>query len=54
MFSKYELQLLREAVLSDIESWNNFIDRGGDVSEEFIHTLYVLEEKLWKMIEESK
>lgn len=54
MLSKYELQVLREAVLSDLEMWQERVDRGDDINPRFLATLEALEEKLNKMIEEYK
>ena len=53
-FTKYELQVLREAIIADRETWEEQIERGIDVSERFMKTLESLEDKLWNMIEEIK
>jgi hypothetical protein len=53
-FTKYELQVLREAIIADRETWEEQIERGIDVSERFMKTLESLEDKLWNMIEEMK
>lgn len=52
MFTKYELQILREAVISDLLMWQEKVDSGVDVSEKFMKTLESLETKIEHMIVE--
>mgnify|MGYP000364350470 CR=1 FL=1 len=51
MFTKYELSVLREALIENWESWQERVERGDDISERFMSTFPVLEEKIDRMID---
>ena len=50
MFTKYELQVLREALIENWDAWQERVDRGDDISERFMATFPALEGKLDQMI----
>jgi hypothetical protein len=54
MFSLYELQVLREAVISDLQMWEERVEQGDDISERFLNTLRNLETKIEHMIAEQR
>lgn len=54
MFTKYELQIIREAVIDNLDSWEEKVESGDDISPRFLKTLRGLEEKIDKAIEEAK
>ena len=54
MFSLYELQVLREAVIFDLQMWEERVERGDDISERFLNTLRNLETKIEHMIVEKE
>jgi len=54
MFSLYELQVLREAVISDLQMWEERVEQGDDISERFLNTLRNLETKIEHMIVEKE
>lgn len=54
MFTKYELVVLREAVIADLQTWNERVERGDDISPKFMATLEALETKLEQMIVEKE
>lgn len=49
MFTRYELQVIREAVLKNQEWWQEQVDRGTDVSERFMASFKQIEAKLDEM-----
>jgi hypothetical protein len=54
MFTRYELGILREALITELELWEERIEQGMDVSEKFMATLTALELKVQHLIVEAE
>lgn len=53
MFTAYELQVLREALIENWDSWKDRVDRGDDISKRFMAAFPALESKLDQMIQDG-
>ena len=53
-FSKYELEVLREALVDHQIYWDGEVEAGKDISEKFMKTMTLLEAKLDAMIAVAK
>lgn len=46
MFTRYELQVIRDAIIDSHAAWKDRVDSGADVSERFMAGLATIETKL--------
>lgn len=54
MFTKYELEILREALIDCLMSWQEQVDAGKEISPRFMKTMESLETKIEQMIVEAE